>query len=209
GDPFPDFIDPALTTGIEVVGSIQTPNLEKIAALNPDLIIGTQLVVAPLQDELDTIAPTVATHYAFYVSNWRDDVLLAADAGGVLDQVRAKLSEFDARVETLHAELTADGDGPTLSRVDVFSGSLVYYRYACSAFGEVLLSVGIRQPEAQAGDCTDNDYTSVLQYPSLEQVDVFDADVIVAYQHQAGSTDVGANPLDVISTSPLWGNLAA
>src|SRR5262245_5594024 len=39
GDPFPDYLDPVDVEGIEVVGDLQTPNVEAILAAEPDLII--------------------------------------------------------------------------------------------------------------------------------------------------------------------------
>lgn len=46
-------------------------------------------------------------------------------------------------------------------------------------------------------------------YPSLEQLDVLDADAIVAYQQQARSGDVDADPLASLEASPLWTGLPA
>lgn len=208
GDPFPAFVDPTATDGIEIVGSLQTPNIEKIAALDPDLIIGASIVIEPIQQQLEALAPVVATQYAFYVPTWRDDARLVGDAAGVLPQVEASLAELDTRIAEVRAAVEAAGS-PTLTRVDVFTGQPLYYEFACTAFGEVLLSVGIHQPEAQVADCTPDDYQSVLKYPSLEQLDVLDADVIVAYQQQAGTSDVGADPVAVLSASPLWATLRA
>ena len=47
--------------GAEIVGTIQDPNLEKIASLKPDLILGSKLRVADKYDQLNAIAPTVLT----------------------------------------------------------------------------------------------------------------------------------------------------
>lgn len=207
GDPFPAFID--APADLAVVGSLQTPNLELIAKAKPDLIIGADLVIKPIQAQLEAIAPTVATTYAFYNPAWRDDALLVGDAADVRDEVQASIEKLDARIATEKARLTANGEGPTLSRVDVFTGKPLYYEFACTAFGSVLLEAGIRQPAAQVADCTPTDYQSILKYPSAEQLDVLDADAIVAYQQQAGSGDVGASPLDVLAANPLWGQLPA
>lgn len=46
---------------VELVGEIGEPNLEQIAALEPDLILGSELRVADFYDELSAIAPTVFT----------------------------------------------------------------------------------------------------------------------------------------------------
>lgn len=208
GDPFPSFVDTA-GADIAIVGSLQTPNLELIAATQPDLIIGASIVMEPIRAELEALAPIVATKYAYYVPTWRDEALLVGEAAGVRDEVAASIVELDTRVAATRARLTAGRDGPELSRVDVFNGQPLYYEYACTAFGEVLTSAGIRQPAAQIADCAPDDYQSVLKYPSLEQLEVLDGDVIVTYQQQAGEGDVGASPLATLEASPLWATLAA
>ena len=48
-------------TDVELVGEIGEPDLEKIAALEPDLILGSELRVAEFYDELSALAPTVFT----------------------------------------------------------------------------------------------------------------------------------------------------
>lgn len=207
GEPFPSFVEGA--DDIALVGSLQAPNLEAIAAAEPDLIIGADILVAPLQRDLELIAPTVATKYTYYVPTWREDALLAADAAGVRDAVATSLAALDARIAATNERLTADGEGPTLSRVDVFNDTPLYYQFACTAFGSVLLDAGVRQPAAQVADCTPNDYASVLVYPSFEQLDVLDGDVIVTYQQQAAGDDVGASPLDVLASNQLWAQLPA
>lgn len=207
GEPFPTFV--TVPEGFAIVGSLQNPNLEAIAAAEPDLILGADITIAPIQADLELIAPTVATKYTYYVPTWREDALLAADAAGVRAEVQTSIDALDARIAETNARLTADGDGPTLSRVDVFNGMPLYYQFACTAFGSVLLDAGVRQPAAQVAECTPNDYASVLMYPSLEELDVLDGDVIVTYQQQAAGDDVGASPLDVLASNQLWATLSA
>lgn len=210
GSPFPSYLDADAVAGIEVVGDLQTPNVEAIAALRPDLIIGTEPVVTPILAELEAIAPTVVTRYTFYESGWRDDVRVVADAVDRLDEVEERFGALDERIAEVRAGLEAQGGSHSLTRLDVFQGMPIYYRLACTWFGEVLLAAGVTQPEAQGPeDCTDGDYQSVLVYPSLEELEVLDADVIVAYQQQAGADDVGADPLTALEATPLWSGLAA
>ncbi len=49
--------------GVETFGSISEPYLEKIATLEPDLIIGPDVVVEQVYDELSQIAPTVGVEF--------------------------------------------------------------------------------------------------------------------------------------------------
>ena len=56
--PVPSYLEDQVK-GVETVGTIQELDLEKIASLEPDLILGSQLRADKLYDELDSIAPTV------------------------------------------------------------------------------------------------------------------------------------------------------
>lgn len=210
GDPFQDYLDPAVADGIETLGSMQTPNIEAIAALRPDVILGTDLVIGPIQEQLEQIAPVVATRYSFYYPDWLTDARLIALSVGKSTEFEAVVAGLDAHIEEVAAVLAERGAPATLSRVDMFAGTPLYYRFGCVWFGSLLNDVGISQPAAQQPDaCTPGDYQSVIQYPSLEQLDVLDADVIVAYQQQAAGADVGADPLDALKATPLWATLSA
>jgi len=50
----------AIPSGIVDLGPRIQPNLQRIAELSPDLIIGTRMLIAPYYDALQQIAPTVA-----------------------------------------------------------------------------------------------------------------------------------------------------
>lgn len=82
------------------------PPLEKIAALDPDLILGTfRITDQGLYDKLSGIAPTIASLADEEVTPWRD---LAEVAGEVLDEdARADevVAEVDAAVDATAAEL--------------------------------------------------------------------------------------------------------
>lgn len=54
--------------GVDVVGSFETPNLEAITTLEPDLIIGDAFFLSEHFDLFNEIAPTVLINTA----NWKD-----------------------------------------------------------------------------------------------------------------------------------------
>jgi len=148
--------------------------------------------------------------YTFYESGWRDDVRLVAETVGASEAIEERFAELDARTDEVRAVLEAQGGTHSLSRVDVFGGQPLYYRFGCTWFGEVLMAAGVTQPDAQSPEeCTNGGAESVIVYLTLEQLDVLDADAIVAYQQQAASDEVGASPLTVLEGSPLWGQLSA
>ncbi|MDX1664433.1 MAG: iron-siderophore ABC transporter substrate-binding protein [Candidatus Promineifilaceae bacterium] len=52
-------VQPELADDVTDVGTRQEPNLEAIAALEPDLIIGVEFRHAPIYEDLSSIAPTI------------------------------------------------------------------------------------------------------------------------------------------------------
>ncbi|EOM75477.1 ABC Fe(3+) transporter [Rhodococcus rhodnii LMG 5362] len=86
---------------VEVIGTVPQPNLEQIAALAPDLILGTESRHAELYDSLAAIAPT-----AFMDSQadpWRDNVDFVARALGQPDAGSTVLAEYDERCAEIEA----------------------------------------------------------------------------------------------------------
>lgn len=90
---------------IETVGILAQPNLERIAALDPDIILtdGTATLDSSVMDKLRKIAPTV------FVSktgeDWKVAFSTAAEALDRADEGKKKLDEFDARVEEIKGKL--------------------------------------------------------------------------------------------------------
>jgi iron complex transport system substrate-binding protein len=209
GTLFPQYIEPNKVQGITTLGTSRQPDLEKVALARPDLIVGWAHVIQPVQAQLEAIAPTVATNYSFYNSGWRDDVLFIADLVGKREEVAGQLAELDRRSAALRPRLTVEGRPLQLSRVDVFQGQALYYRFACTWFGEVLARAGVEQPAAQQGQCTNNDSSSVFVYVSNEQFQVLDGDAIVTYVQPQSAADAAADPLTVLAQNPLWGGLKA
>lgn len=77
GDPWYDHIKDKMK-GVENVGTEAAPNIEKIASLNPDLIIGNKIRQEEVYDKLKAIAPTV---FAETLSGeWKDNFKLTAEA---------------------------------------------------------------------------------------------------------------------------------
>lgn len=83
---------------VEFVGTVTEPSLEAVAALSPDLILGTESRHAALYDQLSTIAPTV--YMASQADPWQDNVALVAralgaeaEAQGLVDRYRERCAE--------------------------------------------------------------------------------------------------------------------
>jgi iron complex transport system substrate-binding protein len=90
----PAYLGPE-AAGIATVGTVTEPSIEKIAALDPDLILGTESRHAELYDQLSGIAPTV--FMASQADPWPDNVLFVGRTFGTEAQTQALLDGYRTR----------------------------------------------------------------------------------------------------------------
>ena len=85
---------------LAATGTRTAPDLGAIAALRPDLIVGTHVGVhGCIAGELGAIAPTVLMGGHGY--NWKQDFLLFAEALGTREKARATMAAYDDRVQRM------------------------------------------------------------------------------------------------------------
>lgn len=101
-------------SSVALTGTVAAPNVEKIAALQPDLIIGTETRHADLYDQLAAIAPTV--YMASQADPWQDNVHFVADALGKGSEAQSLLDDYTARCEEVAAEHGTEGKTAQLIR---------------------------------------------------------------------------------------------
>lgn len=99
---------------IEMVGTVAAPNLEKIVALSPDLIIGTESRHGDLYEQLAAIAPTV--YMATQTDPWQDNVQFVAAALNKTDQAGELLGDYTARCEEVASKHSTEGKTAQLIR---------------------------------------------------------------------------------------------
>lgn len=128
--------------GIATVGTVPEPSIEKIAALEPDLILGTESRHSALYDQLSSIAPTV--FMATQTDPWTDNVALVARALGDEAGADQLLAAYDERCAEI-AE-TYDVAGMTAQFVRPRDGILTLYGPTSFA-GSTLECAGFSIPE--------------------------------------------------------------
>ncbi|WP_418907647.1 ABC transporter substrate-binding protein [Glutamicibacter endophyticus] len=84
---------------IAQVGTVMEPSLEKIAALNPDLIIGTESRHSALYEQLSDVAPTV--YMKTQADPWQENVALVAEALGDSEGAADLLGAYQQRCESI------------------------------------------------------------------------------------------------------------
>jgi iron complex transport system substrate-binding protein len=194
GAGFPEYLEGA--DDIADVGTIETPNLEAIAELEPDLILSSSVRHEDLYDELSQITATVFSETTG--GSWKDDYLLFADALGRQADAEAALEEYETRAEAVGAQL-GDPAAETVGVVRFLPDEIRVYG-PDSFSGSVLTDVGVQLPEA-VRDVHDD----IAIYPSAEQVDQASADVIyVTTWGDPADTTKGS-----VQAGPLWAMLPA
>ncbi|MFE9309918.1 ABC transporter substrate-binding protein [Streptomyces sp. NPDC006706] len=176
------------------VGTINNLNLEAIAALKPDLILGSQLRAADKYDELSQIAPTVFSLRPGFT--WKENYLLNAAALDKTAQAKQKLAAYEKRAGALGEKLGADK--PTVSMVRYLPDGVIRLYANASFIGTILKDVGIPRPKNQ-------DIDDLATEVSAENIDQADADYIFTGVYG----DAKATDKSKAQSNPLWKNLGA
>lgn len=101
-DPWPDYLADALG-GTTYLGLGDRPNLEAIAALAPDLILGSKLRHEALYAQLSQVAPTVFTETVG--APWKENLRLHGEALGRAAEAQALLEAYEARAAAFRERL--------------------------------------------------------------------------------------------------------
>ncbi len=196
-DALPAYIEDAgVDAGdIAAVGTIAEPDLEAIAALEPDLVLSNSVRHAGIYEQLSGIAPTV---FAGAVGeSWQENLLLAGEALGRADRAQELLDEHAARAEEVGA-LFGDPAATEVSVVRFLDGTLIRLYGEGSFIGSVLADVGFARPEVQR---TQETFVEV----SPEQVTSADGDLLF----HAAYGDEGVAAAGQVTAGPLWQSIPA
>lgn len=91
--------------GVESFGSSGEPDLERIAALDPDLIVGLDVVVEGVYEQLSEIAPTVGVPFGDASGNWKEYNRGYAEALNRAEEFEEASSEYEAKAEEIREEI--------------------------------------------------------------------------------------------------------
>lgn len=188
------------TSGITPVGAYGEPNLEAIAAAEPDLIVADELSASEVYDELTQIAPTVFVQvFDRPLTDALDDFAAVVGREERAAELRAG---YEARVAALRDAL---GDDLERTSVSLISAGDPGSFYQADAGGQaqytVMRDLGLPRPPAQREGAND-DFAEF----SLEQLPQHDADVVIVVDFTGADPDPG---VATILESTLHANLAA
>ncbi|PWJ54200.1 iron complex transport system substrate-binding protein [Quadrisphaera granulorum] len=183
---------------VKPVGTVSEPDLEAIAALAPDLILGTEARHSKLYDQLSQIAPTV--FQTSQTDPWQDSVRLVGEALGKPEAATAALGTYTQRCEQVRSAHPTSGMTAQLVRPrDETTLSL----YSPTSFaGSTMECAGLTIPPREWAQGIQTDI-------SPEQIAQAKADLVLvtAADPAAIPAAITANPADfprVVAVDTSW-----
>ena len=196
GDPWWDHIESQMGDA-EPVGVESAVNLELVAALEPDLIIGNRQRQEDLYPQLSAIAPTVMS--GELRGDWKVNLALYAEALGLSEKGDAVIADYDAKVAGLREKL-GNATDEAVSVVRFVPGQIRIYQLD-SFSGVLLKDVGFNRPANQ-------DVEDFAIRTGKESIPDMDGDRIFYFTWDEGNGEGEALEQDVLS-DPLWQSLSA
>jgi iron complex transport system substrate-binding protein len=192
-EAFPSYLGDL--SAVKPVGLLAEPDLEAIAALKPDLILGSKFRAEKFYDELTAIAPTVFTEKVGIT--WKENFLLDGKALGQEQKARDLLAAYEKRAKDLGSSL------PPL-KVSIVRFMPAEIRvYGPDGFsGIVVKDTGLGRPDRQLlANKEDKRFDKV----SPERIAEVDGDVIFVSAYGAKAEEQRTT----VTAGNLWKELSA
>ncbi|MEI4790631.1 iron-siderophore ABC transporter substrate-binding protein [Bacillus sp. FJAT-53060] len=204
GDPWYDYIADDMK-GVKDVGLETEPNVEAIATLEPDLIIGNKVRHEKIYDQLNQIAPTV---FAEKLSgNWKENLLLYAKTVNKEKEGTQLVADFDKRVDSISQKLGNQKE-KKVSIVRFLAGQSRIY-YTDSFPGIILKDLGFKHSEKQEKLFSKQKDKFMFATDSKENIPDMDGDVLFYFTYTADDNKENIEWTNKWTNDPLWKNLKA
>jgi len=195
GDPWYPHIKDQME-GVQVVGLESEINLEAIAALKPDLILGNKMRQEEHYAALSAIAPTVFSDTLR--GDWKINFELYSKALNLEEKGKEVLSAFDERIETMKKEL-GDKVNTEISVVRFMPNDIrIYYKDTFS--GVIFQQIGFKRPASQDKD----DFAA--KGVTKERIPEMEGDILFYFTYEPGEGDALKAETEWVN-DPLWKNL--
>lgn len=188
---FPPYLGDAVAD-TEEVGPLEAPDLEAIAALEPDVIVSATVRHDALYDELSKIAPTVFVKTTG--PQWRENVTFLGEVLGAEGEAKQALADYRERAKAVGDAINAEAGSPTISVVRFLDGPTRLMQKS-SFIGHILSDAGLTRPASQDVD----DFAAEV---GEEQIRLADGDHIFVTSYSGGEPSK-----ERFQRNPLWGQL--
>lgn len=188
---FPPYLGDAVAD-TEDVGPLDSPDLEAIAALEPDVIVSASVRHEALYDELSAIAPTVFVETTGPI--WKENIRTLGEVLGEEEKAEELLTAYETRAAKLGAAINEKAGNPTVSMVRFLDGPTRLYANT-SFSGIVFQDMGLARPAAQ-------DVDEFAVEIGEEEIRKADADHIFVTVYSGGQESA-----ERFRRNPLWGEL--
>ncbi|MFD2706572.1 ABC transporter substrate-binding protein [Salibacterium lacus] len=183
--------------GTEIVGQETQPNLEKIAEMDPDVIISTITRHEDIYEDLSAIAPTVVGEEVY---EWKETLDLMGRTLNMQDEADQLLADYNERIDTFKEKM---GDElPMEASITNFRADHARIFYMGFA-GRVLDDAGFERPEGHA-----NPDEWGIKLSSKESIPEADAEVIFNF-NSGTETEQIEQTYEEWTSHPLWQELEA
>lgn len=195
GDPWYPHISDEMTD-VEVVGTESQVNIEAIAKLKPDLIIGNKMRQEEIYPQLKAIAPTVFAETLR--GDWKENFELYAKAVNLETKGQEVIDAFDSRIADIQ-EKYSDKLDSEISLVRFMAGDVRIYHKDTFA-GVILEQIGFARPASQDVD----DFAE--RNVSEERIPAMDGDILFYFTYETGDGEANTLEEEWIN-NPLFQNL--
>ena len=183
---------------IESVGDLNSPSLEKIALLQPDLII-SDTGLKSISPQLSQIAPTVVLEVPYPNTSWKDELEELALILDKEETAQKLMADYQQRIEKLKQALGDNSRNMKISVAGMASGSGIWSYGAKHPVGELLNDLGLQRPPVQQGD------VYFLENISAEKLFDIDGDLLFL---TSWGRDIDKEEIrNKLKTDPLWQKL--
>lgn len=195
GSPWYKHIE-AEMVGVQVVGVENNVNLEMIAGLKPDLIIGTKFRQAKIYPILSSIAPTVLS--STLRGQWQSNFSLYANTLNKQSEGEALLASYYQRIAVLKAQL-GERSKQQISVIRFMPSQVRIYQKD-SFSGRLLSQLGFARPPIQDVD------EFAIKNVGKERISDFEGDVLLYFTFNNDSRN-GQKIVKEWMNEPLWQGL--
>lgn len=161
--------------GVKSVGKETSVNVEAVAALKPDLIIGNKMRHEKIYDQLKAIAPTVFSDTLR--GEWKDNFKFYAKVLNKESEGDKAIKDFDDRIKSI-SDTYKDKLNTEISLVRFMDGKTRIY-LGDTFSGTILKEIGFKRPATQQG-------TDFVAEIGKERLNEADGDVMFYFTYEIG-----------------------